>query len=185
MSQEIKETKEEKAARETKEANEKALKEQNAKVSQQNLTLRAQRAEKQKKKGYIPKDGTGKHFHIKAEVVGFNKNGEKTSESRVIVLDFKSFSMWIQNAGRLGFSFGMVHDPSMFYTEQQRKELKEKLKSYATTISLGSFKFGVEKAQFADQKTFINDILKSFYKKVSAKYQAEKQKREEPKHFLD
>ena len=168
MSDQKKAPRAEKAPKENKaEAKAKAeLEEKNkaeAKAKADKSDLQAKLAEDLEARAYVPKNGTGKHFHCYTEIVQHNKSGKKTSTSNVSVQSFETFLAWIKQASRGGYSIGMAHDPFRFYPEAVMNQIKEALKGYARTINIENFEYGCRELTKGDG--IINGWLNDFYKK--------------------
>lgn len=102
-----------------------------AEIEKENAALKTKRKAKQKKAEYTPAPRTGKMYHLLIESPVFDKDtGEKISNSKVLILDFKEAVRWIKDAVRLRFAFRILHDPSKFYTHAQAKQVADAVEFY-------------------------------------------------------
>ena len=137
--------------------------EQEAKAKENKAALQDKLAKDLEDRAYVPKKGTGKHFHVFVEVVQHSKSGKKVSNTNVSTQSFETFLSWIKEAARLGYSFGMAHDPFKFYPEKVLDQLKEAVKIYARNINIDNFEYG--STALTKGGGLINGWLNDFYKK--------------------
>ena len=104
------------------------------------------------------------------------------SEKSVQIMEYKQFIQFLQQASRLGYSFGLAHDATPFFKKQESNIL-EALKEYARSATLPVFQFGVE--NLAKEKSFVNGKLVAFYKKKLDKIKSDAEKSRKEKDFLD
>jgi hypothetical protein len=104
--------------------------------NEENVAFQAKLEEARIKKGYTPKAGTGKMFHVKIEKGQFDgATGDKVSQPTVSIMEQPVFVQWINNAARLGYSFKVVHDASPFHTKEQVAVIQKAITAYTQNAS--------------------------------------------------
>lgn len=173
----------EKEAEEKRVADEKAEQERKAELVASKKKARLERSKAKDKRDYVPEKGTGKMFHVKMEQLRFQKH-KKLSSPVVQIMEFPAFLIWLKNAGGLGYAFGIVHDPLVFFADKQKEQVRKSLKEYVKRIPFDTLDYA--KDNLITDEGYVNEQVAYMYGKKKAKIEEEmKAKAKDQDDYLD